>query len=491
VRVHVREAGRQLPQSPASVSELLIPFRVAVIAPPPRARRVLFDQFHSLRYPSGYFPRDNLDVKNDMLDWNGDHLHTNFRQLFVAMRQRGYFVDVLGRDFTCFDARLYGTFMIVDPEDEFAAVERAKLVHDVHARGMSLIVFADWFNVDIMQTLRFYDENTRSHWTPVTGGANLPALNELLAPFGVAFGARVFRGELSLGVAKPKGKPLASPFRTYYASGSSLIRFPAGGTMVRASLTEVGSSGSSDRSSTVPIVGWAQTAHHDVPEEAAHSNQSSVRLPSSSSSQQGGGGRIAVFGDSNCIDSSHQVAPCWDLALALLAYASDGVIDAGAFGGASVNDADWTDSNALWPQRPPNSAFARYSNVLPRNGTAQCPVPGSIGEPTGSGAERGAVGALQDPLLRRRGRLPTHAGRVAHGLSGAEVAAADSHPPQRQSVDAMLADERAWRAEWLATASAALLDPPGSPAEVANNGACQKIEFVCTSTKHVFFVVIY
>jgi membrane-bound transcription factor site-1 protease len=31
-------------------------------------------------------------------------------------------------------------------------------------------------------------------WEPLTGGANLPALNDLLAPFGIAFGDKAFFG---------------------------------------------------------------------------------------------------------------------------------------------------------------------------------------------------------------------------------------------------------------------------------------------------------
>jgi hypothetical protein len=36
--------------------------KLNVVPTPPRARRILWDQFHSIRYPSGYFPRDNLDA---------------------------------------------------------------------------------------------------------------------------------------------------------------------------------------------------------------------------------------------------------------------------------------------------------------------------------------------------------------------------------------------------------------------------------------------
>ena len=33
------------------------------------SKRLLWDQYHNLRYPSGYFPRDNLKMRNDPLDW--------------------------------------------------------------------------------------------------------------------------------------------------------------------------------------------------------------------------------------------------------------------------------------------------------------------------------------------------------------------------------------------------------------------------------------
>jgi membrane-bound transcription factor site-1 protease len=41
---------------------LELPLAVRVVPTPPRQRRLLWDQFHSINYPSGYFPRDNLKV---------------------------------------------------------------------------------------------------------------------------------------------------------------------------------------------------------------------------------------------------------------------------------------------------------------------------------------------------------------------------------------------------------------------------------------------
>ena len=69
---------------------------------------MLWDQFHSLRYPPAYIPRDSLDVRNDILDWHGDHPHTNFHDLYNAMRSGGYFLEILGSPLTCFDASQVG-----------------------------------------------------------------------------------------------------------------------------------------------------------------------------------------------------------------------------------------------------------------------------------------------------------------------------------------------------------------------------------------------
>lgn len=83
------------------------------------SKRILWDQYHNLRYPAGYFPRDDLRVKNDPLDWNADHIHTNFKDMYQHLRNAGYYLEVLGQPFTCFNAKNYGTLLIVDTEEEF------------------------------------------------------------------------------------------------------------------------------------------------------------------------------------------------------------------------------------------------------------------------------------------------------------------------------------------------------------------------------------
>ena len=74
--------------------------------------------------------------------------------------------------------------------------------------------------------------STRMCLTCPAGGANVPALNELLAPYGIAFGDAVLEGQATI-----NGEQL------YYASGANIVRFPAGGFLHAASLADKASAG--------------------------------------------------------------------------------------------------------------------------------------------------------------------------------------------------------------------------------------------------------
>lgn len=80
--------------------------------------------------------------------------------MYEHLRNSGYYVEVLGVPYTCFDASEYGTLLIVDPEEEFFPEEAAKLKRDVD-NGLSVIVFADWYNTTVMKKVKFFDDNTR------------------------------------------------------------------------------------------------------------------------------------------------------------------------------------------------------------------------------------------------------------------------------------------------------------------------------------------
>jgi membrane-bound transcription factor site-1 protease len=47
--------------------------------------------------------------------------------------------------------------------------EIQKLRKDVEEAGLNVIIFAEWYNVASMMHMKFFDDNTRSWWTPVTG----------------------------------------------------------------------------------------------------------------------------------------------------------------------------------------------------------------------------------------------------------------------------------------------------------------------------------
>jgi membrane-bound transcription factor site-1 protease len=302
-------------------------FKVQIAPTPPRSRRVLWDQFHNLRYPPTFIPRDDLDEQGDVLDWHADHAHTNFHEAFDALIHAGFFIEILTTDFTCFDANNYGVLLLIDSEEEYFAEEVAKLTTDVKQRGLSLVVFADWYDLDVVRDVSFFDENTRDWWDASTGGANVPALNDLLSPFGIALGGPVLSGTLRtrslLGSALRLSLSLhgtSGPESVEVRSGNGLLKFPSGGRVARGRFLDQSSSflGRGSRKVEKAILGITSTRvlHQNRPESSEKANAPAAP------------GRIAVFGDSNCVDSSHSKGHrnCFWLLKELVKYASSGTV---------------------------------------------------------------------------------------------------------------------------------------------------------------------
>ncbi|XP_057390005.1 membrane-bound transcription factor site-1 protease isoform X2 [Balaenoptera acutorostrata] len=310
-------------------STVKLPIKVKIIPAPPRSKRVLWDQYHNLRYPPGYFPRDNLRMKNDPLDWNGDHIHTNFRDMYQHLRSMGYFVEVLGSPFTCFDANQYGTLLMVDSEEEYFPEEVAKLRRDVDS-GLSLIVFSDWYNTSVMRKVKFYDENTRQWWMPDTGGANIPALNELLSVWNMGFSDGLYEGDFTL-----------ANHDMYYASGCSIAKFPEDGIVITQTFKDQGLEVLKQETAVVenvPILGLYQ-----IPAE--------------------GGGRIVLYGDSNCLDDSHRQKDCFWLLDALLQFTSYGVTPP-SLSHSGARQRPPSGAHSVAPERMEGNHLHRYSKVL-------------------------------------------------------------------------------------------------------------------------------
>uniref|UniRef100_A0A8C2J0L2 Membrane-bound transcription factor site-1 protease n=1 Tax=Cyprinus carpio TaxID=7962 RepID=A0A8C2J0L2_CYPCA len=310
-------------------STVKLPVKVKIVPTPPRSKRILWDQYHNLRYPPGYFPRDNLRMKNDPLDWNGDHIHTNFRDMYQHLRSMGYFVEVLGAPITCFDASQYGTLLMVDSEEEYFPEEITKLRRDID-NGLSLIIFSDWYNTSVMRKVKFYDENTRQWWMPDTGGANVPALNDLISVWGMAFSDGLYEGDFTM-----------ADHDMYYASGCSIARFPEDGIVIAQTLKDQGLEVLKQETAVVenvPVLGLYQT-----PSE--------------------GGGRIALYGDSNCIDDSHRQKDCFWLLDALLQYTSYSMSPP-SLTHSKNRMVPPTGTDRPLPQRLEGNHLYRYSKVL-------------------------------------------------------------------------------------------------------------------------------
>ncbi|KAK0161115.1 hypothetical protein PV327_009627 [Microctonus hyperodae] len=300
-------------------STINLQIKAKIIPTPPRNKRILWDQYHNLRYPPGYFPRDDLRTKNDPLDWNGDHIHTNFKEMYQHLRSAGYYIEVLGTTFTCFNAKYYGTLLIVDSEEEFFPEEIDKLKRDVENEGLSIVIFADWYNVTVMRKVKFYDDNTRQWWVPDTGGANIPALNDLLINnWNIGLGDFVGNGQFTLGQHSP----------VTFASGTTIARFPEDGIVLYFELHDQGeellTDKSSDLLSLVPIIGLLQTKIQ-LSSKETDIDENIDGFEEGNEQKTINGGRIVVYGDSNCIDDSHiKKPPCFWMLDAILEYTTTG-----------------------------------------------------------------------------------------------------------------------------------------------------------------------
>jgi membrane-bound transcription factor site-1 protease len=313
-----------------SDSNVRIPVSLKVIKTPPRESRLIWDQFHNIQYPSGFFPKDDLNAKNQVLDWNGDHMYTNFRELYDRLMSRGYYVDILHSEWTCFNASNYAALIIMDAEEEFFEKERSKLVSDVLEKGLSIILFAEWYNIKQMEALNFKDSNTEEVWTPQTGGANIPSLNDFLLNFGIAFGDTVWRGDI-----------LVAGQRIGFLSGSEIIAFPKKGLIHTSKLLYFQEKG------------WKRTSRNPA--------VLGLYKPEFASS-----GRVIVYGDSDCIDSANKNlnGRCFSLFDHLLIYAIHDRIHPKLRDSLTELEEDFRIPGVSLPVRRSDVNFMSYSKVF-------------------------------------------------------------------------------------------------------------------------------
>lgn len=189
--------------------------------------------------------------------------------------------------------------------------------------------------------------------------SNVPALNDLLAPFGVAFGDAVLEGPVG-GVFV--GEDLPPPGaagnnkngKSYnYASGANIARFPAGGTLFEARLAQRASEGVA----ATPVDGGKDSREAPDGEGGRVGRHAILGLVRS------GAGAVAAYGDSGCLDSSHQQGDCFWLLDRILEFAIGDVRDPALFG----SSAEEAESGSL------KSAFALQMAGGGNGGN--CPLP--------------------------------------------------------------------------------------------------------------------
>lgn len=182
------------------------------------------------------------------------------------------------------------------------------------------MVFAEWYDESMLDKIKFFDDNTHYEWHAATGGANIPALNDLFNDLGVQFG-----GDLTEGSVNVDGE------KVLVSSGTCVSRAPAGAYVHRARLKDK----ESDKQQEFAFLTLFQA----------------------------GKGRVFAFVDSNCVDSSHMQSACFGFARKGIEFAATGACSHALCDLNARVTLDWSDNKPL-PARQTTVDFSKFSTVL-------------------------------------------------------------------------------------------------------------------------------
>lgn len=175
----------------------------------------------------------------------------------------------------------------------------------------------------------------RQWWKPETGGSNIPAINALLARWNLSLGSQVFEGSVALARSQAR-----------FASGSSVTSTAEDALVGYALLSDQGKE---------VIDGVKEETTLEVPVFAITRGGRDANTA----------GYVAVFGDSNCLESlaKGQNKDCFWLVDALLDCASDGDLPP-----AFRDSLQFTKLNRApdvqLPKRITTGQFAKFSKVV-------------------------------------------------------------------------------------------------------------------------------
>jgi len=214
--------------TPGEIQYTTHTMKINLIPTPERSKRILMDAYHNLKFPEdGYILRDSIFVDKQPYEWKGDHLFTNYLQLYKFLRSQEYHIEILNEPITCFDSRNYAAFILADPEKALSKNEVIKLRKDIEIRGLSLIVIAEWSDEAMIEKHTFKSEFTKKEWKPVIGGSDLRSINTLLKPYGIMFKESSYSGTIAVGEEKYK-----------IESGAVIQKFPNKGYLFAGKLVE-------------------------------------------------------------------------------------------------------------------------------------------------------------------------------------------------------------------------------------------------------------
>ena len=168
----------------------------------------------------------------------------------------------------------------------------------------------------------------------------------MLKPFEIALGDKIYEGEFKIG-----------DHTAYYASGANIIQFPNNeqSYLIFREMKDQGEVFLAEaKNSTVPELPNENIALLGLTQVGTDSAQS---------------GRVVVYGDSNCVDSSHMERDCFWLLSAIVEYACHNVIYS-PFKENQENQAQ-RDANGKLPKKINSQAFSKYSKV-DRNKQIEC-----------------------------------------------------------------------------------------------------------------------
>lgn len=343
-----------LSETTSHINHITLPLTVSIISQPSRSQRILFDIYHNIRYPYGYIPRDSLEITSDTLDWHGDHIHTNYNELYTLLCEQGYYVEILNNDFTCFNSSYYNTLLLIDTEDEFTQYEIDKLYNDITNNNLNLIILADWYNTEHINNVKFYDDNTAMFWSAVTGGCNIPAINQLLYNYNIQYSDIVVQGKFEL-----------CDQIIHYASGNTIAIAPVHSHLLLANngLYIVNNDNKKQAIDNIAIGVLYDVKH------MSSNNTDNI------SNTNNNAGRIVMYGDSGCIDMSHRIGSlCNNFIIDIMSYVATGIVNQRLNKYITKElDEQYIDNKIQQlPQRILGSNIEKYSHTLQQHQSQQC-----------------------------------------------------------------------------------------------------------------------